>query len=127
MPIRVEYAKNKFANIYNSSEIDKKINQSGGGTGPPGPPGRTPVKGVDYFTDADIEELVGQVIAQASYIYDQITASTTWLITHNLDKYPSVTIVDTTGNVVLGDVEYISKDQLMVSFSSEFSGKAYLN
>ncbi len=34
-----------------------------GPQGPPGPAGATPVKGTDYFTDADKAELVTQVIA----------------------------------------------------------------
>lgn len=34
-----------------------------GATGPQGPAGATPVKGTDYFTDADKAELVTQVIA----------------------------------------------------------------
>lgn len=31
--------------------------------GPPGEPGKTPVKGTDYFTDADKTEMVNAVIA----------------------------------------------------------------
>lgn len=35
-----------------------------GPAGPQGEPGATPVKGVDYFTDADKAELVAAVLAQ---------------------------------------------------------------
>ena len=40
-----------------------------GDPGPPGSPGRTPVMGVDYFTEADKTELVGAVLALIP-IYD---------------------------------------------------------
>lgn len=65
--------------------------------------------------------------AKSGYVHIQIAAATTWDITHDLDKYPSVTVVDTGGNVVVGDVEYITTSHIRVHFSAEFSGKAYLN
>jgi hypothetical protein len=49
------------------------------------------------------------------------------LITHNLDKYPSVTIVDSGFTVVYGEIEYLSKNQLEITFTNPFSGEAYLN
>lgn len=61
------------------------------------------------------------------YTHDQIAAASIWDITHNLDRYPSVTVVDTGGNVVVGDVEYLTTSHIRVHFSAEFSGKAYLN
>lgn len=63
----------------------------------------------------------------ASYVHDQIMAETEWLITHWLNKYPSVTIVDSGENLVLGDVDYIDKDTVAVRFTAPFGGKAYLN
>jgi len=65
--------------------------------------------------------------AKTGYVHIQIAAATTWDITHNLDKHPSVTVVDTGGNVVVGDVEYLTTSHIRVHFSAEFSGKAYLN
>lgn len=63
-----------------------------------------------------------------TYIFNQIAASAHWIITHNLDKYPSVTVVDSAENVVVGDVQYNGKNSLSIDFNgTEFSGKAYLN
>lgn len=62
-----------------------------------------------------------------SYTYNQNIPSSVWTIIHNLDKYPSVTIVDSAGSVVMGDIEYVSTSTLRVTFSSEFAGAAYLN
>jgi hypothetical protein len=62
-----------------------------------------------------------------TYVFTQIVPNTTWSITHNLNKFPSVTIVDSAGTVVIGDVTHINNDQLTVTFNSAFAGKAYLN
>lgn len=63
----------------------------------------------------------------AGYIHDQIQSSSVWIVNHTLDKFPSVTVVDTGGSTVVGDVEYVTKSQLTILFNHEFSGKAYLN
>lgn len=62
-----------------------------------------------------------------TYVHKQVIASNTWEITHNLYKYPSVSVVDTGGNVVIGDVEYTSLNTLVIKFTAPFSGTAYLN
>ena len=61
------------------------------------------------------------------YTFNQVAASSTWSITHNLNKKPSVSIVDSAENNVYGDIEYINENQLTITFNSAFSGKAYLN
>lgn len=61
------------------------------------------------------------------FVFTKITPDSIWEITHNLDKYPSVTVVDSAGSVVIGDITYTSKSSLTVTFSAAFSGKAYLN
>ena len=62
-----------------------------------------------------------------SYAHTQSVSSATWTITHNLNKYPSVTIVDSAGTVVEGDIAYSNTNAVVVTFSSTFSGKAYFN
>lgn len=61
------------------------------------------------------------------FTFIQDTASVSWMIAHGLNKYPSVTIVDSAGTQVEGDVDYISQNVVVVSFSAPFSGKAFLN
>lgn len=114
--------------IESGAEINVDILGSGI-NGKDGVDGLTPIKGVDYFTQSDIDEIVELLNTDKdlSYIHDQIASSKTWIITHNLGKFPSVTVVDTANNVVVGSIEYISESQLIVSFTAEFSGKAYLN
>lgn len=62
-----------------------------------------------------------------SFTYNQTTASNTWSITHNMGKRPSVTVVNSAGQSVIGEVSYINVNQLTVQFKNPFKGKAYLN
>ena len=61
------------------------------------------------------------------YTHNQVAASSSWEITHNLGKHPSVSIVDSGGNWVVGDIAYTNKNTLTINFTAAFSGKAYLN
>lgn len=61
------------------------------------------------------------------FVYVQGTPRNTWTITHGLDKYPSVTVVTSTGDEVIGDIDYVDTDTVTLSFWSAFSGKAYFN
>ena len=62
-----------------------------------------------------------------SFEFTQATAANVWNIKHNMNKYPSVSIVDSGGNIIYGDVEYIDLNNCVCHFSAPFSGKAYLN
>jgi len=62
-----------------------------------------------------------------NYTHTQIASSATWVIVHNLNKYPSVSVVDSGGTVVVGGIVYDSINQVTLTFSAAFSGKAYLN
>jgi len=62
-----------------------------------------------------------------NYTHNQSAASSTWTITHNLGFSPAVSVVDSGGNHVIGDVNYVSVNVLTVSFSAPFGGLAYLS
>jgi hypothetical protein len=63
-----------------------------------------------------------------TYVHNQETPSDTWTIAHGLDKYPSVTVVDSSGRKVEGGVDYSGGlNVVTVDFNGAFSGKAYLN
>lgn len=73
-----------------------------------------------YITNDDIPQA-------ATYTHSQITPADTWTINHDLGKYPSVTIVDSARNTVIGSVRYVSTDIVELTFTTSFAGKAYLN
>ena len=64
---------------------------------------------------------------RSGYIHNQSTPSSTWVINHNLNKNPSITVVDSGGSEVEGAVTINSLNQITITFCGAFSGKAYLN
>jgi hypothetical protein len=62
-----------------------------------------------------------------NFVFTQSTAASVWHVQHDLEKYPSVTVVDSGDNVVYGEVTYDDINNLTITFSSAFSGKAYIN
>jgi Siphovirus ReqiPepy6 Gp37-like protein len=72
-----------------------------------------------YITADDIP-------AAQSFIHEQLTPSSLWVITHNLNRYPTVTVTDSSGNVVVGDIKHTSLNTTQISFSAAFAGKAIL-
>lgn len=72
-----------------------------------------------YITIDDIPQ-------QQPFIHEQLSPSNLWVINHNLSKYPSVTVTDSAGHVVIGDVKHVSLNTTEISFSAAFAGKAIL-
>lgn len=62
-----------------------------------------------------------------SYVHDQSTSTSLWTIVHNLSWYPSVSVFDSAGSEVEGEVTHINNKQLTINFAGGFSGKAYLS
>jgi len=63
----------------------------------------------------------------STYTHDQGVPSATWTVVHNLEKFPSATVVDTGDTVVVGEITYVNNNEIEILFQSAFSGKAYLN
>lgn len=84
---------------------------SQGATGPQGPTGPAGPAGP----------------AATSYTHVQGAAAPNWTVSHNLSRFPSVTVIDTGDNQILPDLHYVSANQLTLAFGSATSGKAYLN
>lgn len=66
-------------------------------------------------------------VGDLSFVWNQSTASTSWVINHNLNKYPGVSTQDSAGTNIVGSVAYNDLNTLTVSFTNAFAGKAYLN
>ena len=67
------------------------------------------------------------IVDDKTYVHVQTTSTAVWSIQHNLNKFPSVTVVDSGGSVVVGETVYIDNNNIKITFSSAFSGKAYCN
>lgn len=73
----------------------------------------------------------GSVESQA-YRHIQSVPDSVWTINHGLGFYPNVTIVDSTGREVEGEVGWVNQNSLTVSFFGSngpvsFAGEAYLS
>jgi hypothetical protein len=62
-----------------------------------------------------------------TFEFDQGQPALVWTIQHNLNKFPSVTVVDTANTVVNSQVNYIDKNNITINNTAQFAGKAYLN
>jgi hypothetical protein len=70
---------------------------------------------------------IEQGIADKYFVFEQTTASNVWTVTHNLQKKPSVSTVDSSGAVVYGFIEHLSNNELRITFKYPFAGIAYCN
>jgi len=66
-------------------------------------------------------------LSDKNYVHDQSSASATWTVTHNLNKRPAVSVVDSAGTLIICDVQYDSDNQVTLTFDDSTAGKAYLN
>ncbi len=74
-----------------------------------------------------IEDICSLRSSAATYTQCFESALSTWTITHDLGKFPSVSVVDSANTQVVGEVDYIDNNSLTITFTAAFSGKAYLN
>ena len=70
---------------------------------------------------------VSNVESDKFFTFNQPTAAGVWNIQHDLKKFPSVSIADSANNIVEGAITYIDNNNLTITFTAPFSGKAYLN
>ncbi len=66
-------------------------------------------------------------VGDKNFVFNQAVASATWTVQHNLNKFPSCTMVLSTGQQGYGDVTFIDENNLTITFSGAVSGKAYIN
>jgi hypothetical protein len=67
------------------------------------------------------------VTNRSGFLYDragQVAAA--WVIYHDLNKYPQVTLIDDEGNEFEADIFYNNLNQVTVMFAVPTSGKAVL-
>lgn len=74
-----------------------------------------------------LSDLGAATIDDKNYVHNQGSASNIWNITHSLNKYVSVTVVDSAGTVVIGQIDYVDLNNITITFNASFSGDAYIN
>lgn len=63
-------------------------------------------------------------LAGTQYVHTQAVPSLFWVIDHNLGTTPAVTITDSAGSEVRGEVTHNSANRTTLTFSAAFSGIA---
>jgi hypothetical protein len=108
-----------------TSEVDVTLGPSttvdlvGGVPGPEGPQGDPGPEGPEGDPGPP-----GPIAG--TYVHTQSVPSALWLINHGLPYTPNVTVVDSAGSQVEGDVTYVG-GTVSVGFSAAFGGVAYLS
>lgn len=82
----------------------------------------------DEFLPEDAAGGGGVSCVDCSYVHEQLVASSTWTVAHNLGYFPNVVVVDSGGNKVIGSVKYLDENTVELKFTpGNFSGKAYFS
>lgn len=61
--------------------------------------------------------------ADKNYVFVQSVPATVWTITHNLGKFPSVSVVNINNVTMYGNVTYLNENELQIEFSAGFPAK----
>lgn len=80
-----------------------------------------------YILESDLITWTEVVNVPPEHMHNQIIGAAIWNINHNLNKFPTVTVTDSGNNVIVGDIQYVDSNNVIVSFTGSFSGKAYLS
>lgn len=80
--------------------------------------GKVPLSQLPVYGSEDVD---------ANYVHDQAQPASIWTINHFLNKKVSVTITDSAGTVVEGQVTINDGNKVVIEFNFPFSGEAILN
>lgn len=107
--IKVREINRKFSLKHQTSKINLKHSGIRGPQGEQGPQGEP-----------------GSSTADKNFVHN-FTVSSVVPVNHNLNKYPAVSVIDSAGDEVIGEVYYMNTTQLIVRFVNPFSGRVTCN
>ena len=87
----------------------------------------------DHYNSTNLEDVLQEVAEMIAatidkhYVHRQETSSSTWVIYHNLNKYPSVRTYDRYSKELIGEIVFNDLNRVTINFSGATSGVAYLN
>jgi hypothetical protein len=71
----------------------------------------------------EVVEIAGYV----SYTHVQLSPSDEWEVAHNLNFYPNVMVLDSSGQMVEGSVTQVDTNNLTINFTGAISGRAHIS
>lgn len=69
----------------------------------------------------------GETGVSDKHFAQDFTNTASVVVAHNLGKKPAVTIMNSAGDEVIGNVNFINDNSLLVTFSSSFTGQITCN
>jgi hypothetical protein len=99
--------------------------ESVGVQGPPGPPGPPGLRGEEG--DPGPQGPQGIPGEDVYYVHIQAVPASVWIVDHPLSRHPTASVVDTAGTLIIGQVTYPTSNRVVLTFTSAFSGTAYLS
>jgi hypothetical protein len=69
----------------------------------------------------------GTTLPDKYYRHTQNMPDTFWNVSHYMNKYPAVTVIDTSGTEHEGEIHHLDQNHLTITFSAAFAGYADLN
>lgn len=82
---------------------------------------------VRNITQGDINHWNSNSGDDKNYIHIQSVPSAVWDIIHPLGKRPSVTVLDSTGRIMISTVNYVGTNRIIIKHAGAISGEALLN
>lgn len=82
-----------------------------------------------YLTQSEGDEryaLIGATAGLAAYVYSQSVPATTWVINHNLGRYPSVELFNSGMQEIDAEIVHPSTNQTLVTLNPATAGLARL-
>jgi len=80
----------------------------------------------NYIANLNTDDVI-PVTGDKNFVHNQVVASNSWTVTHNLQKKCAVSVTDSLGNEIVGKVHYDSINQVTIDFNKSITGYVYCN
>lgn len=116
-----------MADIVLETESNIIIIETPGAQGPEGIPGASSThQMIDHLAEPDPHPQY-LLKSASTFVHIQSTPLDTWIVTHNMAKFPAVQVVDSAGTEVIGNLTHTSINECVLTFNGAFSGSAICN
>ena len=74
----------------------------------------------------DYPDINTDPVNHVKYLHTQNAPSNQWEISHNLNFYPNVTVLDNANRIIEADIQYLNPNNVKIVMNVALSGVAYL-
>ncbi len=80
----------------------------------------------EFFIDQLFQQLASAGAGPQTFEFVQSAAAATWTVTHGLNAFPNVLVIDDNGQELLAEVHYPDDQKVVIIHGQPYSGTAYL-